>query len=349
MFRDSLRELLSRELPPERIRALWDSDTGRDPELWQKFAQMGLLGMMATEQDGGLGLDEIDFVLLAEVCGQAALPEPLVDTVLVAVPLLEALGDPQLAAVIAGEQRVALGNPLDPFVADAHVAERWILPGAEGGEVHIAAADPALLTHQPSLDPSRRLFGIAGGTAAADCCADGERARLLWGQACRRGALGAAAQQLGLAERMLDMAVQYTSERQQFGVPVGSFQAVKHLLADVRLRLDFARPLVYRAAWESARGTDKAAELAVAQGFLAASEAALLAARNCMQVHGAMGYTWELDLQIWMKRVWVLDKLWGGRSRCKRLLDRYLTDPAAALGAGSTFFAPPTEQEMAHG
>ena len=119
-----------------------------------------------------------------------------------------------------------------------------------------------------------------------------------------RAALAAGAQLCGIAQQLLDMAVGYARQRHQFGQPIGAFQAVKHQLADVALKLEFARPVVYRAAY-SMDPTH------VSMAKACASEAALLAARVALQVHGAIGYTWEHDLHLWLKRVWALGPAWG--------------------------------------
>jgi hypothetical protein len=125
-----------------------------------------------------------------------------------------------------------------------------------------------------------------------------------------RGALGTAAQLIGLTRRMLDMTVAYVSDRNQFGVPVGSFQAVKHHLADARIALEFARPLVYRAAWSMSEG-DPDASVHVSMAKAAAGNAASVAAAKALQCHGAIGYSYEYDLHLFMKRAWALAAAWG--------------------------------------
>jgi len=339
LFRDSLRDVLSKEAAPERIRELWDSDTGRDPALWRQLGELGFIGVLAPEAAGGLGLGETDFVLLAETCGYAALPEPLVETALAAIPMLAELGGDAAAAhlpgLVAGESRIALGSPFEPFVADAHVADFLLLPAAE--EVHgLSGAEQAALVHQQSLDPSRRIYRLNWKPEDGTRLAGQEQGKALWARALNRMSLGVAAQLLGATQHMLDLSVQYTSERRQFGVPVGSFQAVKHLLANVAVQLEFARPVVYRAAWELASG-GPLAQLSVSHARIAAGEAALLAAKNCIQAHGAMGYTWEVDLHIWMKRAWALDRAWGDRIFHRgRVADAVLEKPGA-IGPGETF------------
>ncbi len=154
--------------------------------------------------------------------------------------------------------------------------------------------------------------------------------------AFNRGALGCAAQMLGLAKRMVDLAVDYTSERKQFGKPVGSFQAVKHLMANVAVQIEFAKGPLYRAAYALAE-QQPGQEMLVSHAKLATSKAGMLAAKNTIQAHGAMGYTWEVDLHLFMKRAWALDKVWGDRGHHKGRIRAALFDGNPALGAGKTF------------
>lgn len=128
--------------------------------------------------------------------------------------------------------------------------------------------------------------------------------------AFERAALGTAAQLLGLGRRMLDMTVAYVTERHQFGVPIGSFQAVKHHLADARLALEFAAPAVWRAAWSLSQGTETAPrDVSMAKAM--AADAAHLVGRKALQCHGGIGYTVEYDLHLFLKRTWALEQLWG--------------------------------------
>jgi alkylation response protein AidB-like acyl-CoA dehydrogenase len=128
-----------------------------------------------------------------------------------------------------------------------------------------------------------------------------------------RGTLGYSAQLVGLARRMLAMTVGYVSERKQFGAPIGSFQAIKHHLADVRIAVEFAAPLAYRAAYSLAEG-DPDAMLHCSMAKAQCADAAELAARAALQCHGAMGYSYEYDLHLFMKRAWALSRTWGDAS-----------------------------------
>jgi alkylation response protein AidB-like acyl-CoA dehydrogenase len=170
--------------------------------------------------------------------------------------------------------------------------------------------DAAALTRQPSNDPSRRLFSVAWEPTAATLVADGAAGRALWSAALDRGALACAAQQLGVGQQLIDMAVAYACERKQFGVPIGTFQAIKHMLADVKVRVEYARSVVYRAAHSVARDV-RTRSVDVSAAKVAACEAAVTAAKTALQVYGALGYTWEQDLHIWMRRAWSLDLAWG--------------------------------------
>jgi alkylation response protein AidB-like acyl-CoA dehydrogenase len=273
-FRDGLRELLAKECTPEHVRDAWTNETGRVPGLWEQLVEMGVVGLLAPEAAGGLGLTFVDLVLLLEETGRHAVPEPIVETAAVGVPLL---GDPALVVAAAHE----------------------LVPWADTADVVITAAgrfDPATmqLRPRPSVDGARRLFAVDGDPSPVDGLP----------AAFDRGVLGFAAQQCGLAGQMLDLTIDYVKERHQFGVPVGSFQAVKHHLANARLALEFARPLVYRAAVTL---DPVHASMAKAK----ADEAALVTARVALQCHGAIGYTTEYDLHLYMKRAWSLARSWG--------------------------------------
>jgi alkylation response protein AidB-like acyl-CoA dehydrogenase len=294
-FRDAVRDLLERECPPAVVRAAWTNNTGRSATVWNHLADMGVLGVVAPETAGGLGLTVVDLVLVLEETGYAALPEPIVEHAAVAVPILE---DPRAAA----EGRVTVTAALDGsgLAGWADTADLVVLPGDTGARV--MARNDVTLERRRSVDGARRRFAVTP-------TGDPTSVRPALG-AFERGALGAAAQLVGLTRRMLDLTVGYVTERRQFGVPVGSFQAVKHHLADVRIGLEFARPLVYRAAWSLAHD-DPDAALHVSMAKAQASDAAQLAGRQALQCHGATGYSYEYDLHLYLKRAWALAATWG--------------------------------------
>ena len=309
-FQATLRKALEKECTPEQVRALWETESGRSAQRWAQLAELGLLGLLVPEDHGGLGLNEVDMVLLLEETGRAALPEPVLETAAVGVPILRntPLARTWLPKVAAGDAILTVGHPLNPYVTDAHVADLLLLPHDDA--LHAVPRTRTTLRRQACNDPSRRLFHVDWTPTADTRVAQGPDAHRLLDAAFDRAALACAAQQLGVGQHILDMGVRYATDRQQFGKPIGSYQAVKHLLANVAVRLEFARPVVYRAAVSVAHAMPTRA-VEVSHAKLAASQAALLAAKTVHQVHGAIGYTWECDLHIWMKRAWALDITWG--------------------------------------
>lgn len=351
-LRDSVGRFLMVEAAPEKLREVWQTDLGRSTEMRLMMAEQGLTAVSVPEAQGGLGLGEREWSLIAQELGYFAIPDSLADTAAVAAGLLGELGADHplhaawLPRIADGSARVAVGHPVNPWVADAHLADLLLL--AEAGPDGLAwyALAPAQVTVGPlaSIDASRRLAQVHWQPDPACCFARGEAARRLADSVLDRAALIAAAQLVGLAQRMLDLSVDYVAQRKQFGRPIGSFQAVKHHLADVATKIEFARPVLYRAACALADGSPQCA-LRVSHAKLAASDAAWSAARKGIQVHGAMGYTWEVDLQMFMKRAWGLDAAWGDRAFHKaRLAEGLLADEATEtasaagrLGPGCTF------------
>ncbi len=340
LFCANVKKFLKNEVTADSIRASWATPTGRNNALWQQFVEMGLTAMLVPEQFGGLGMNELDFVLLAQSCGEVALPEPLVDTVLVATPLLAALAtqDSRCASVLekiaTGERRIAVSHAVNNLVCDAHIADYLLLPS--GNQIHLVPQDQVQLTAQESVDPSRRLFSVDWKVSEETCITNGVEGIGLLAATLNRGALGAAAQLLGLAEAMVQMTVKYTSDRHQFGKPIGSYQALKHHMANCAVKTEFAKPVLYRAAYTLSQ-RPLHADFAVSHAKVSAGEAALLAAKSSIQCHGAMGYTWECDLHIWMKRAWALDKFWGHAGFHKNRLHQWLMNPNAKIGADKTF------------
>jgi alkylation response protein AidB-like acyl-CoA dehydrogenase len=295
-FRDAVAELLEKECPPSVVRDAWENRTGRSGKCWHALGEMGVLGAIAPEVAGGLGLSELDLVLLLEASGHAALPEPLVEHAMVAAPVV--------SPFLSGTVTTALGP--SALVLYAESADAVLV---EDDERLLLVERAALIVEpRPSVDHSRRV-------AAVDWDADAGEITEIGGpdvvaRAVDRGALGTAAQLLGLAAALLDTTVEYVGQRNQFGAPIGSFQALKHKLADVRVAIEFARPLVYRAA-SSLAVDDPDVAVHVSMAKARATDAAALAARHALQCHGAIGYSYEYDLHLWMKRVWALGAAWG--------------------------------------
>jgi alkylation response protein AidB-like acyl-CoA dehydrogenase len=315
-FRAQLRAFAEKRCTPSDLREAWASPLGWSRPRWTALADMGVVGMTVPEEDGGLGRGLVDMVLLLEEAGRAGLPEPLVETVAVGVPVLVEAPGPQgevlrarwLRSIAEGAATMAVGTSTMPAVPGAVGADLLLLE--RDGELHAVPAAAVALTPRPVLDGSRRLAEVDWEPSPATLVVSGFEAEGVLATLADRAAMSTGAVLVGVADRLIAMAASYAKERSQFGVPIGSFQAVKHHLADALVRVEFARPVVYRAAWSLSVG-DGDASLHASMAKAMASEAATLAARTALQVHGAIGYTWEHDLQLWMKRAWALAAAWG--------------------------------------
>lgn len=332
LFRDTVRDLLASVCPPSRVRAAWEAGSlprpgeigtetpaGREvpfrfpvADVWAKLAGMGVVGLAVPEGSGGMGLGMLDLVLLLEEAGRAALPAPLVETAVVAGPVLPSAWASRVAA---GDAVIAVALDPDELVPFATAADAFLLLSPADGGLHLIERDAAGVAVEPveSVDRSRSLGRVSWTPSPSTLLADAAEA----GAAFDRGALGTAAVLCGLGEAMLDMAVSYAKERRQFGVPIGSQQAVKHHLANATLKLHYARPLVHRAAWSIDTG-DAGRSVHVSMAKAAASDAAAFTAKVALQVHGAIGYAWEHDLHLFMKRTWALAAAWGDASWQRR-------------------------------
>jgi alkylation response protein AidB-like acyl-CoA dehydrogenase len=296
---EGVRDYLGGTHGPEVLRRL-DEQGNRDDGIWQGLVEMGLTGLLVPEEHGGMGLGLVDAVLIAVECGRACLAEPLVETAFVEAPWLARQGDSQaLEAVARGERKAALAHVVNPWVSDG-----------EGKTLQ-------------SVDPLRNL-----ACAPAQSSADPYLLDL--------GALMSAAQLVGLGEAMRDQAVEYAKIRQQFGQPIGGFQAVKHQLANCAVATEFARPVLARAAVALDSGIETA-PVHVSHAKLAATDAAILCAETAIQVHGAMGYTYEVDLHFWMKRSWALAGAWGSRGFHMQRIDDAVLGGSLPIGPDNTF------------
>lgn len=339
-FRDAIRKFLMVEAAPEALAEIWETRSGRSAELRAKLADQGLTALSVPEDYGGIGLGDLDWVLIQQELGYYAIPDSLSDTAYLAVHLLKNLppnggfAGEWLRKVASGKARVAVSHPVNPLVADAELADLLLLNHQD--EIHAVKPADVKLSFNPSIDRSRRLYKVDWKPAAATRICAAAHGHAVWDGVLNRAALATAAQLLGLAQRMLDLGIDYSAQRKQFGKPVGSFQAVKHHLADVAVKIEFARPVVFRAAY-ALQHKDPRQAVQVSHAKLASGDAATLAARRSLQVHGAMGYTWETDLQMFMKRAWALDAAWGDRAFHKTRVAAHIFADDHAIGPGSTF------------
>ena len=339
-FRDAIRKFLMVEAAPEWLREIWETRLGRSNDLRAKLADQGLTAISVPEQHQGMGLGDLDWVLTQQELGYYAIPDSLNDTAYLAVDLLKrlpsnnALAREWLPRIASGNARIALSHPVNPLTADAENADLLLL--WHEGEVHALKPAQATLTANESIDISRRLYRVEWTPGAASRVCDATTGAPLWDDVLNRAGVALAAQLVGLASRMLDLGIDHSAQRKQFGKPVGSFQAVKHHLADVAVKIEFAKPVVFRAAYAMQKN-DPLRAVHVSHARLAAGDAARLAARRSLQAHGAMGYTWEADLQMFMKRAWALDASWGDRAFHKTRVARHVFAAGAALGPAHTF------------
>ncbi|MFF3952754.1 acyl-CoA dehydrogenase family protein [Streptomyces sp. NPDC001890] len=288
-LRAGVRELLAGRFGRDRMRAALDTGTGVDRALWRELGEAGFFALRLPEAQGGVGLGLPEAVLLFEEAGRALLPGPLIATHLAAGPVKGAA---------QGETVVAV---LDPGQPVAHLGEADALlvlgPGCtDTARVQDVAQVRDAATPVRSMDPFTPLWRVADPVEAGEQLPRGGRLR-------DEGALLAAAEQLGSAARTTEMAVQHAGEREQFGSPIGAFQAVKHLCAGMLVRAELARCAVYAAAV-----TADPVEIAGAK--LLADDAAVRNARDCLQVHGGMGFTWEADVHLHLKRAWLRSGQW---------------------------------------
>ncbi|MFI7353311.1 acyl-CoA dehydrogenase family protein [Streptomyces avidinii] len=324
-FARTLRSLLGSAQVPATVRAWADGDAGPGRALWSRLAGTGLFALAVPEAHEGAGL------LLPELClgfvelGRAGVPGPVVESAAVSVLLAEladeALTKRFLPGLALGEASATLTLPGGgPYALDADAAT-YCFTVSPAGELRLAggtggagpaggpirSTDPARRLSLPPADGGELLAEGPGVERAAE--AAGRWARLL-----------TAAQCLGVGEALLARTVEYAKQRTQFAAPIGSFQAVKHRLADTLLALEFARPLVWAAALSPAPGE-------VAAAKLSAGEASYGAAMTALQLHGAVGYTEELDLSLWLRKARPLRDAWGTPSACRAEVLRSLTPP----------------------
>lgn len=311
-FATATRAVLSDHCGPDVLREAWQAPAGQlDRAVWQQLVEVGVTALLVDEQRGGMGLHEVWAAPVLEEVGRAGLPHPLVESVVVAAPFDPSVVDGTLIST-------NLGGPNVPCAADA---DRLLLLDGRTNRLHLVDRDSVDLAPLTAVDRARRLATVVWApTDDTVVTADADEIAL----ARDRGAFGTAAVLLGLADTMLHMTAAYVRERHQFGSPVGSFQAVKHHLADALRLVSFAKPVVHNAAWslaenEPTRSRDVSAAKAMA------SDAAVTVARSALQCHGAIGYTVEHDLHLYLKRALALSRSWGSAAEHRRRIAASLT------------------------
>ena len=336
LLRTSTGDFFARAAPLEHSRRVMEHDpNGFEAPQWRQLAEMGYVGLVVPAERGGQGLGAVELAVVCEAAGRVCLPGPLLDAILGAALLAAAGGqDELLRQVCEGHRLVTIARLDAPYAGAAEPAVRLAggrLTGVKHFVPFAVAADalcvvtpdgvalaskPFQVTPTPTLDLAQR-FGTVGFDHAATLLGP---ATLLDG-VDRLAAVGAAAMLLGLMQRCLETTLAYVNTRAAFSRPIGAFQALQHRLANMLLRVESTRSAVYRAAWCVAAG-DPDADLACATAKAWAGDASRLVCGETIQMHGGIGFTWELDVHVFFKRAKTLEQLHGST---EEQLERALT------------------------
>lgn len=341
-IRDSVRAFLEAELPIARVRALTDAPAASYTELWRRAAELGFFALGLPEALGGAGYGITEEMVLFEELGRALAPGPWIGTVLAAHALGAggSAGRVPLAALVAGELRAAVC--IDPWggalrVQKDHVSgTRRTVLGAGLADAFVVVDDDAVLfvpggsavtvEAMPSLDATNPVGTVTFRDAACLVLArDGAAADALR----RRATVLSCADAVGGTARTVEMSVDYAKVRHQFGKPIGSFQAVKHRCADMAVRAEVARSATTYAA-VSVRDGAADADFQTAVAKVLAADAYLRNSADNVQNHGGMGYTWECDAHLYVKRARAFDATLGPRRAQLDTLVARLRNPSAA-------------------
>ncbi|HXX48482.1 MAG TPA: acyl-CoA dehydrogenase family protein [Myxococcota bacterium] len=329
VLRAEARRWLEERFPIARVRALADSEAGEDPADWKELAALGWLGLVVPEEYGGAGLGALHLSVLMEESGRRLLPAPLLASTLAALALCEGASEPQrerwLPALVSGETRFALaaatdavwgGERADAFVA--RLGDRFALIGARDPGVRV---EPELV-----LDRTRRSARVALDAArpAADALLPAGADELL-GRLAPRACLALAAEMAGGADALLALTSAYAATREQFGKPIGSFQAVKHPLVNVLIGVESLRSLVYAAASAFDAGRPEAETLA-RMAKAKACDVYVFAASRAVQLHGGFGFTIDCDAHLYLKRAQTARPAFGDAMAQRRWLAAKLVD-----------------------
>ena len=329
------RDFLAARYKAEEIRRLaLDDDRGFTDEQWSAIAELGWPGMNVAEEHGGLGLGVVELVVLQEELGAALAPTPFLSTVAAGLLLGAAGSDEQraqwLAPIAAGERRGAVAvfderggrspahSELEPHgssltgtkiaVPDAGSADVLLVSASQGRHYLVDPhGEGVRIEAAPGLDPSRKLFTVHLDGAEAHQLPGDEAAV---DRAYHVIAVATAAESVGVARRTMEMAVEYAKERKQFDRPIGAYQAVSHQCAQMLLEVEGARSTTLYAAW-ALDHEPESGPLAASMAKAYAGDAGWRVPAAALQVHGGIGFTWEHDLHLWLKRGRANAAMWG--------------------------------------
>ena len=332
MLQAAAKEMLAARFKPERIRELGESETGFDEAVWREVSDLNWPGLIVSEEHGGQELGTVELVVLMEQLGYALAPGPFLSNTFAALALEHMATDEQreryLTPLAAGDLRGTLAlwdtdsgsDPtkvtLEPeksgdgwtlngqklFVLDAGTAD-FLIVGAAGGRRFIVECDTegVSITQTPTIDSTRKQYAVKldGVQVGGDAMFTADEDALDLARA--RGHTALAAELAGVAQKAMEMAVEYAKDRKQFGRAIGSYQAVSHACAQMLLETEGARSATFYAGW-AADNEPETASLAGSVAKAYASDAAWRVTASSLQVHGGIGFTWEHDLHLWLKR-----------------------------------------------
>jgi alkylation response protein AidB-like acyl-CoA dehydrogenase len=363
LLKNSARKFFAAEFPMGEVRRVMETAGAHDAALYRKMAEQGWTGMLFAEEFGGSEMGMVEMAALFEEMGRALCPGPFLSAAAFAAPLIDAAGSPKqkdkylrpicegravatvamleagaswdpeavkLAGVRSGSGCILNGRKL--FVNDADVAEFLLVAARVEGELAIAAvgrrAAGVEVRAMPALDLTRPLYAVTFGNAVVDgdaILATGERARTALEWAMKVGTVAIVAEMVGGMQRVLEQTVEYAKARKQFGVPIGQFQAVQHLCADMLLLTESSRSAAYYAAWALANShTEAGTAVSVAKTY--ASDAYREVGNRGIQVHGGMGFTWENDLHLYYRRAKSSENAFGDGSYHRERIARAVID-----------------------
>jgi len=371
-FRTSVRRFLEQKSSSADVRRLMETDEGYDPAVWQQMAgQLGLQGLALPEEYGGSGYGFIEQIAVLEEMGRALLCAPYFSSVVLAgtavvqsgddaanMDLLPGIADGSAIATLAWVEnpaewgtgslsttakRAGGGYTIDgtkTLVLDGHTASLILVVARAGGGPSLFAVDASAsgLTRRKleTLDLTRKVAALEFAATPARLISDEGAAAGILERTLRLAAVALAAEQVGAAQKCLDMSVEYAKLRVQFGRPIGSFQAIKHKCADMLLEVESARSAAYYAAWAAADGSDELPLLAsLAKAYC--SDAFANAATESIQIHGGIGFTWEHDAHLYYRRAKSAEQFLGSPAEHRDLLAQQLLERAERAGVA----APP--------
>jgi alkylation response protein AidB-like acyl-CoA dehydrogenase len=358
LLKNSARAFLDEHCKAAAVRLTWDDPRGESETMWKEMAQLGWLGLSLPETYGGSGLGMVETAILLDELGRAAYPGPFWPTALVAAAIGEAGTEAQkkrwLSAIATGDARATTAfldadldwNPeatatradktasgwtlsgLKRYIAWSHVADVMLVPARtpDGLALFLVSPSASGISAMPveTMDPGTRWANLTLDrvpVAASDVLAAPGAAGPLLERLLLRGAVGAAAEMLGASRRCLDLAVDYAKVREQFGQPIGSFQAIRHKCAEMLLEVENSHSAVYYATWALDAGADDAPVAAsIAKSYLA--DASRKVCGEAIQVHGGIGFTWEYDLHLYFKRAKALEAQYGDAEYHRELIVR---------------------------